>query len=71
MKKICIIMLVCAVLLSITGCGKHILTTKCKSSVPIYSEEFGEGTCTKIITTDDFTGEIVSIEEVYELDSVG
>ena len=71
MKKICVVILVCIVLLSITGCGKHILTTKCKTSAPVYSEELGNGTYTKIITTDDFTGETVSIEEVYEWDSVG
>lgn len=71
MKKICVVILVCIVLLSTTGCGKHILTTKCKTGAPVYSEELGEGTRTTIITTDDFTGETVSIEEVYEWDSVG
>lgn len=71
MKKICVIMLVCVILLSITGCSKHLLTTKCKIDVPVYSEEFGEGIYTKIITTDDFTGETISIEEVYEWDNIG
>ena len=72
MKKICIVILVCIVLLGTTGCSKHILTTKCKTSAPVHSEEFGDGTRATIITTDDFTGETISIEieEVYEWDSV-
>ena len=69
MKKFCIFMVVCLVLLSTTGCSKHILTTECKISAPVHSEGFGDGTRTTIITTDDFTGETISIEEVYEWDS--
>ena len=69
MKKICAIGLVCVMLLTMSGCSGHILTTKCKTTSTVHSDEFGYGTYTKVITTDDFTGETVSVEEVYEFNN--
>lgn len=69
MKKICAIVLVFAILLTMSGCSGHILTTKCKIKSTVHSDEFGYGAYAKVITTDDFTGETISVEEVYEFNN--